>query len=106
MVHTRSGGSSLSISHSAACLITFGAIVKSSDNSLGLRKGTFAPFSFAIAAISLSSVDTRISSKQLLFCAVSIDHAIIGLFLKSFILVYLALNFIIKFTHFGYLEIF
>ena len=39
IVHTKLGDSSLSISHSAACLTTFGAIVKSSDSSSGQHLG-------------------------------------------------------------------
>ena len=59
--------------------------VYSSESDVGLKNGVSAPYSFATAAISSSSVEQTIRSKHLLFIAASIDQAIIGLPLNCFI---------------------
>ncbi|MNN92854.1 hypothetical protein D3C81_2112020 [compost metagenome] len=53
--------------------------VWSSDSSAGRMNGTSAPCWRATSAISISSVETMILSKQALCSAASMDQAIIGL---------------------------
>ena len=66
--------------------ISTSAVVEwSFDVSTERLNGIFAPNEAAILAISSSSVDTMISSKQLEFIAASIEYWIIGLPKKYFI---------------------
>lgn len=65
--------------------MTSAVVAKSSDSDASRIKGTLAPCCFATSAISASSVETIISENTLLASAVSIDQAIKGFPLKSFI---------------------